>query len=701
MNRKEKLFGFIKDNKKTPFSYNEIIIMLDIKEEDKEELNCILSELLSEKKIVLTKKKRYKYNKENDYYEGVFIGNDRGFGFIRSDEFEEDFFVAPENKKNALNKDKVKFKIIELSRGEKRSVAVVTEIIERNNMTVVGTFKKSKNFGFVVADDKKLDKDIFISKKNCRNAKDGEKVVCKIINYGDKYKKPEGVITEIIGYFDVDGNDMISVIKKYDLPYKFPEKVINELKNMNLSVTEKNIENRIDLRDKMIITIDGEDAKDLDDAISLKKAGEFYILGVHIADVSHYVKENTKIDDEAYKRGTSVYLADRVIPMLPKELSNGICSLHPDVDRLTLSVFMTIDKKGNITSCDFKRTVIRSSYRLTYSGVTAILEGKEKCDRKLKTLLTNMQELALILRDKRKKRGSLDFNFPECKILFDKNNHPVEILKYELSVSNFIIEEFMLAANETVAEYVFWQNKPFLYRIHEKPDPDKMDKFKILVKNMGYSLKGINGEIHPKSLLDLLDKIKGDKAERIIQTIMLRSLMKARYSPENKGHFGLASKYYCHFTSPIRRYPDLIVHRLLKMIMDNEYSEEKIERYTSYLEKAALHTSEREEIAENAERDTDDIKKAIYMQDKIGEEFEGVISSVTNFGLFVELDNTVEGLVRYEDINDDYYNFDEKMYQATGERTGKKFTIGDRVLIRVKDSSPQLMEIDFKLIKKI
>lgn len=702
MTRKEKLFNFIKENRVTPFSFKELIIMLDIIEDDIPELEKLLGELLSEKKIILTKKKRYKYNKENDYFEGVFIGHDRGYGFIKCDEFENDFFVASEFKKNALNGDKVKFKIIKEKITDRRAEAVVTEIIERKNISVVGTFQKMKNFGFVIADDKKIDKDIFIPKKSIMNAKDGQKVVCRITDFGNERKKPEGIITEIIGYFEQSGNDVLSVIKKYDLPYLFPEDVTRQAESKSKESLYEVIKNRIDLRDRLIITIDGEDAKDLDDAISLSKKDDgTYVLGVHIADVSHYVKEGTVLDKEAYKRGTSVYLADRVLPMLPKSLSNGVCSLHPKVDRLALSVFMTVNLKGDIIAYDFKKSVINSKYRMTYNEVTEILENNKHCDKELYTLLNNMKELAVILRGKRQKRGSLDFNFPECKIVYDEYNHPIEIKKYELTVSNFIIEEFMLAANETVAEYVYWQNKPLIYRIHEEPDSDKMDKFKIFVKNMGYSIKGNNGSIHPKALLELLNKIKGDKAEKIIQTIMLRSLMKARYSPENKGHFGLASKFYCHFTSPIRRYPDLIVHRILKSIMDNTMNEETTERYISYIEKAAIHTSEREQIAENAERDTEDIKKAVYMADRIGEEFEGVISSVTNFGMFVELDNTVEGLIRYESLYDDYYEYDEKNYTAIGERTKMKFTIGDRVLISVVSANPQLMEIDFELIKKL
>lgn len=701
MTRKEKLYNFIKENKLTPFSFNELVIMLDVKNEDIKELEMLLAVLLSEKKIVLTKKKRYKYNIDEDLYEGEFIGHDKGFGFISSNEFEYDFFVSKDCKKNALNGDRVKFKIVKEKTSDKRAEAVITQIVERKNISVVGTFKKNKNFGFVIADDKKFDKDIFVSKKHWLTAADEDKVVCSIISYGNYDKKPEGKITEVLGNFFEDGNDVLSVIKKYDLPYIFSKKVLNEVKKVNETISKNDLENRVDLRDKLIITIDGEDAKDLDDAISLSKIEDKYILGVHIADVSHYVRQGTDIDKEAYLRGTSVYLADRVVPMLPKELSNGICSLHPGVDRLTMSVFITVNKKGDILDFDFKQSVINSKHRLTYNEVTEILTKDKKCDKKLKSLLSNMESLAMILRKKRQKRGSLDFDFPECKIIYDKNNNPIDITKYTLSISNYIIEEFMLLANETVAEYVYWQNKPLIYRIHEEPDPEKMDKFKVFIKNMGYTLKGGNDGVHPKALLELLEKIKGDKNEKIIQTIMLRSLMKARYSIENKGHFGLSSKFYCHFTSPIRRYPDLIVHRILKLIINNQFDEDLVQNYTSYIDKASVHTSERERVAENAERETEDIKKAIYMMSKIGEEFTGVISSVTNFGLFVELENTVEGLVRYEDLNDDYYNFDEKNYVATGERYKRKYTIGDNVLVRVKDANPQLMEVNFELIKKV
>lgn len=701
MTRKEKLYNFIKENKLTPFSFNELVIMLDIKDEDIKELESLLSILLSEKKIILTKKKRYKYNTDSDLYEGEFIGHDKGFGFISSKDFEYDFFVSKDFKKNALNGDKVKFKIVKEKTSDRRAEAVITEIIERKNISVVGTFVKNRNFGFVIADDKKFDKDIFISKKNWLTASDGDKVVCSILSYGNYDKKPEGKIIEVLGNFYEDGNDVLSVIKKYDLPYIFPKKVLNEVKTVSETISENDLHNRVDLRDKLIITIDGEDAKDLDDAISLSKIEDKYILGIHIADVSHYVYKDTNIDKEAYLRGTSVYLADRVIPMLPKELSNGICSLHPGVDRLTMSVFITINKKGDILDYDFKQSVINSKHRLTYNEVTDILTKDKKCDKKLKSLLLNMESLAMILRKKRQNRGSLDFDFPECKIIYDKNNNPVDITKYTLSVSNYIIEEFMLLANETVAEYVYWQNKPLIYRIHEEPDPEKIDKFKIFIKNMGYTLKGGHDGIHPKTLLELLEKIKGDKNEKIIQTIMLRSLMKARYSIENKGHFGLSSKFYCHFTSPIRRYPDLIVHRILKLILNNQFDEELTEYYISYIDKASLHTSEREKVAENAERETEDIKKAIYMMGKIGEEFSSVISSVTNFGLFVELENTVEGLIRYEDLRDDYYIFDEKNYVARGERLGRKYTIGDNVIVRVKDANPQLMEVNFELIKKV
>ncbi len=702
MDRKNKLFNFIKENSLTPFSFNEIVLILGINQDDIPELEKLLNELLSEKKIVLTKKKRYKYNRENDVFQGEFIGHDKGFGFISCSEFEKDFFVSPEHKKNALNGDIVKFKILSEGTSEKRAVAAVTEIVERNNIMVVGTYVKSRNFGFVIADDKKFDKDIYISGKNRSTAMDGDKVVCTIINYGSKDKNPEGRITEVIGNFYENGNDVLSVIKKYELPHIFSDKVIDEAKKISEDMPTKEFGSRLDLTDKLIITIDGADAKDLDDAISVEKNEDgSYTLGVHIADVSHYVKENTKLDKEAYIRGTSVYLADRVVPMLPKELSNGICSLHPDVLRLTLSVFMKIDDKGEIKDYDFKTSIIKSKYRLTYDYVTDVLENGAECPKELYTMLSDMNKLASKLRMKRQKRGSLDFEFPECKIIYDEDNFPIDIKRYSMTVANNIIEEFMLAANEIVAEHVYWQNLPLIYRIHEQPEPDKVDKFKVFIKNMGYVFKGNHSEIHPKSYLELLEKIKGDKNEKIIQTVMLRSLMKAKYSPDNKGHFGLASKYYCHFTSPIRRYPDLIVHRVLKDIMAGKMDESRIEYYISFIEKAAAYTSERERVAENAERETIDIKKTEYMLDKIGEEFEGVISSVTNFGIFVELENTVEGLIRYETLRDDYYNFDETNYTAIGERYGKKYKIGDSVLIRVIDAKPQLMEVDFQLIKKI
>ncbi|MBE7020293.1 MAG: ribonuclease R [Ruminococcaceae bacterium] len=702
MNRKEKIYNFIKDNQLTPFTFNEIALMLGVNSDDMEEFDKLLHELLSEKKIILTKKKRYKYNRQNDLFQGVFTGHDKGFGFISCPEFDKDFFVSPSDKKNALNGDVVRFKILSDAEGDKRTLAAVVEIVERKNITVVGTYIKNKNFGFVIADDKKFDKDIYIPGKNRSTANDGDKVVCTILDYGKNGKNPEGIITEVLGDFFEDGNDVLSVIKKYELPYIFPPKVMKEVECISSGISEKELQDRVNLTEKMIITIDGADAKDLDDAISVEKNSDnTYTLGVHIADVSHYVKEGTSLDKEAYKRGTSVYLADRVVPMLPKELSNGICSLHPDVLRLTLSVFMKINNKGEIVDYDFVSSYIKSKYRLTYDFVTKVLEDNEGCPDELKMLLHNMKELALLLRCKRQKRGSLDFDFPECKIIYDENNFPVDIKRYSMTIANNIIEEFMLLANETVAEHIYWQNYPLIYRIHEQPDPDKIDKFKIFIKNMGYVFKVSHEEIHPKSYLDLLEKIKGDKNERIIQTVMLRSLMKAKYSPENKGHFGLASKFYCHFTSPIRRYPDLIVHRVLKDSITGKIDEARIDFFDAFISKASEHTSERERIAESAERDTVDIKKAEYMMEKIGEEFEGVISSVTNFGIFVELDNTVEGLVRYEYMRDDYYIYDDTNYIAIGERTGKKYKIGDGVMVRVIDSNPQLMEVDFQLIKKI
>lgn len=702
MDRKQKVFEFIKETRNTPLRLDELMAVLEVPESDKEEFTEVLRQLLREDKLHLTKKKRYAYNEKGDCHKAKFVGHDKGFGFAELLEEEgQDIFIKSDCVNGAMNGDTVLIKIVRQATEDRRSEGEVVEILERANTRLVGTFQKCKNFGFVIADEKKMNMDIYIPSKGINGAKNGQKVVCRLTQYGGKNKKPEGKIVEVIGFPDEADNDILSVIKQYGLSEEFPKKVMAEAKRVS-KISDEDKKGRLDLTGEPIITIDGDDAKDLDDAISLKKLenGDYY-LGVHIADVSHYVRDKSQLDKEAFERGTSVYLVDRVIPMLPRELSNGICSLNPHEDRLAMSTFMTIDQSGKVKDHQVHPSVIRSCHRMTYRNVTRILEGDSGEDLKqykdIEPMLFQMKELAMLLREKRRARGSLDFNFPECKVELDENNRPVGIYKYELSISNFIIEEFMLITNETIAEYVFWQNKPFVYRIHEEPESEKMQKFFILVKNLGYRIK-MPKEIKPRQLLEILELCKGKKEEKIISTIMLRSLMKAKYSPENKGHYGLAAKYYCHFTSPIRRYPDLIIHRILKLILENKMEGEALARYQALTERAALQSSDREMIADNAERDTQDIKKAEYMQQFIGEEMEGIISSVTGFGIFVELENTIEGLIRYADIEGEFFDFIETNYTAVGKRTGKTFSIGDRVRVRVKAASPALRQIDFELL---
>ncbi len=702
MDRKEKVFAFIKDTKDTPLKLPELMAVLQVPEEDREELEQILKQLLQEEKIYLTKKKRYAYDPRNELLQARFVGHEKGFGFAELTETEgEDIFLPAEATRGAMHGDIVLVKITRERVGDRRCEGEVCEIVQRANTRVVGTFQRRKRFGFVIPDEKKLSRDIYIPSDALNGAKSGQKVVCRLTAYGGKTKHPEGKIIEVIGYPDEGDNDIRSVIRQYGLSEQFPKPVEREAKAV-CQLTEKDFEGRLDLRKELIITIDGEDAKDLDDGVSLTRLenGDF-LLGVHIADVSHYVRERSALDKEALARGTSVYLVDRVIPMLPRELSNGICSLNPHEDRLTFSVLMTVGQDGRVKEHQIKETVICSRHRMTYRDVTRILAGEQGEDlshyQDVIPMLREMETLAMLLRGKRRERGSLDFNFPECKILLDENNRPVDVHPYELSVSNFIIEEFMLLANETVAEFAFWQSIPFVYRIHEEPDAEKMQKFLLLCKNLGYRVKA-SREIKPRQLLEILERCKGQSEEKVISTVMLRSLMKAKYAPENKGHYGLAAKYYCHFTSPIRRYPDLMIHRILKALLRGELTPELIGRWQAIVEQAALQSSEREIIADSAERDTRDIKKAEYMQQFIGQQFDGIISSVTGFGIFVELPNTVEGLIRYADVEGDYFAFHEGNYTAVGERTGRRFAIGDRVRVKVVSASPALRQIDFMLV---
>ena len=582
----------------------------------------------------------------------------------------------------------------------------------------VGVFQKSKNFGFVVLDDKKIKTDIYISKKNSKKAKNNQKVVVQILKQPEKNKKAEGRIIEILGNINQAGVDMLSLVKDYDLPYEFPEAVINEAKAIKQEVAKKDIPNRLDLRNKIIFTIDGEDAKDLDDAVSVEKLKNGnYLLNVSIADVSYYVKEKSKLDKEAIIRGTSIYMLDRVIPMLPKELSNGICSLNQKEDRFAITVLMEINKKGEVVSSDIQKSVIKVTRRMSYKEVQTILdevegaEDKEIFNQKDKKKLLKecepyfehfkrMSELAKILNQRRAKAGSLNLDIPESKITLNEQGVAIKVEKYDMYFANEIIEQFMLTANETVAEKFYWLEAPFIYRVHEVPDEEKIDELNKFLWNLGYKIKGNKDNIHPKAFAEVLEKVKGKPEERVVSNLILRTLKVARYEAENKGHFGIASKYYCHFTSPIRRYPDLFIHRIISKYLEENYQlkESEIEKYSSQAVKYAERSSEREKIAQKVERDADAIKKAEYMQSKIGKEYEGIISSITSFGMFVELPNTVEGLIHFEDLGNEYFIYDEEKKTLQGEKSKKIYKIGDSIKVRVIFADKLTRKVDFEKI---
>ena len=587
------------------------------------------------------------------------------------------------------------------------------------NDTLVGLFQKSRNFGFVVPDDKKiLGTDIFISKKDTMKAKNNQKVVVQITKLPTKDRKAEGKIVEILGNVNQAGIDMMSLIREYDLPYEFPQAVLEQARDIKQQVSETEIKNRLDLRAEEIFTIDGEDAKDLDDAVQVKKTENgTYLLGVHIADVSNYVTEDSFLDREAIIRGTSVYMLDRVIPMLPVELSNGICSLNAGQDRLALSVLMEIDKEGKVISSDIKKSVIHVTERMSYKGVQKILdnydrkiegiEDKEtreivKKYKQYKEHFKRMEELAHILKARREKAGSLNLDIPETKIILDEDGYAVDITKYELNFANEIIEQFMLTANETVAEKFFWLEAPFIYRVHEEPDLEKVSELNKFLFNFGYRVKCTKEAVHSTAFEEVLEKVKGKPEERVVSNLVLRTLKVARYEAENLGHFGIASKYYCHFTSPIRRYPDLFIHRIISKYIEEGYnlSTEEIEKYKSEAEKYAKQSSDREKIAQKVERDSVDIKMAEYMQDKIGNEYDGIVSSITSFGMFVELENTVEGLVRFDDLGNEYFIYDEDRKTLLGEQTKILYKIGDKIRVRVIRADKQLRQIDFEKVEE-
>ena len=639
---------------------------------------------------------------------GTFRKNQKGFGFVKIEELEDEIYISKENTLNALNGDTVQIEIkANQEKTEDQKIeGKIIKIIRHEKNTVVGTFQKNRNFGFVVPDDKNFGTDIFISKSHWGKARNNHKVLVKITKYPEKGKNAEGEIIEVLGGINEAGVDMLSLIKQYELPYKFPEEVVNEAKAFGTKINPNDMENRKDLRNDIIFTIDGEDAKDLDDAIHVEKlANGNYKLDVHIADVSHYVREKTELDKEAYLRGTSIYMLGRVIPMLPRELSNGICSLNAGEDRYTLSCSMEITPKAKIVNSDIYKAVINVTERMSYTDVQKILD---KSDEEVLTRYEKyikdfelMAELANILKAKRNENGYLNLDIPESKIILDENGFAIDVKKYETYFSNEIIEQFMLAANETVAEKFYWLQAPFIYRNHEAPALDKVKELNKVLFNFGYKIK-ISKEdiIYPNEFAKILEDVKGKPEEKVVSNIILRTLRVAKYEAENKGHFGIASKYYCHFTSPIRRYPDLFIHRIISKYIETDYmvNDFWIKKYEKRAEKRAENCSERERTATKVEREAIDIKKAEFMEDKIGEEYDGIVSSVTNFGIFVELDNTVEGLIRYEKLGDEYFIYNEERREAIGENSHKVYKIGDKVKIRVIDANKLLRRIDFEIV---
>ena len=642
------------------------------------------------------KKQTKKNNKVNNNLQiGTFIANEKGFGFIEIEGQAEDIFVAPEDVKSAMNGDIVSFRVIEEARDGLRAEGRVIDVLKRNVRVVVGTYQRSKNFGFVVVDDSKIE-DIYIPKNLKGKAKNNDKVVVQIVKYPENNKSAEGKIIEVLGKADDTNVDLISILRMYDLKQTFPKMVQTEVKDIPQVI--HGIEGRVDLRDKEIFTIDGADTKDIDDAISLSKNGDNYLLGVHIADVSTYVRENTPLDKEASKRGTSVYLIDTVIPMLPKELSNGICSLNPNVDRYALSIDMEIDKNGNVVNKKIYKSVICSKKQMTYDNVYKVVEENEAPAgyEKFKNTLLLMKELALILIDKRKSKGAIDFEIPEAKILLDENDKVVEIKPRENTIANRIIEQFMVLANECIAEFFHSKEIPFIYRIHETPDEEKVEKLKIFLNNINYVVDFAE-EVTPKDLQRVVEKYKGSEEEKVVSTTILRTMRLAKYSNENIGHFGLALKDYCHFTSPIRRYPDLFIHRVISNYLDKKIDEKKKTKFAKLAIKFADMSSDAERKAEEAERELEKIKMCEYMSEHIDEEFDGIISSVTSFGVFVELENTIEGLVHVENMKDDYYIFDEKNVLMVGKNSKKVLKIGDKVRIKVIAADKMLRKIDFEI----
>lgn len=707
-----------------PMRLREIATLLNLKKPEKEDLYEILEALQKEHKVQVDTKGRYslvsgrrgkhgKYEKKHEarsdknvsIKEGIFIGHPKGFGFVEIEGEEEDIFIPEEDTGTAVHQDRVRIVVREEQKEGKRREGSVTGILERGMTEVVGTYQSNRDYGFVISDNPKFSKDVFIPKKDSKGVKNGDKVIATITDYGSKNKSPEGKVKENLGNCRAPGTDILAIVKSFGIPSEFPERVMNQAMRVPDHVLEADFDGRMDLRNVQMVTIDGEDAKDLDDAVSLSKENGIYHLGVHIADVSNYVQGGSALDREALKRGTSVYLADRVIPMLPGRLSNGICSLNKGVDRLTLSCLMDIDEQGTVISHKIAETVICVDERMSYTDVKNILEdtdaeAKERY-AELVPMFFLMKELSSILRSSRHNRGSIDFDFPESKIILNAAGRAIDVKPYEANVATRIIEDFMLLANETVAKEYCRGDYPFVYRTHENPDPDKVESLLTLIHNQGISIQKAKEEITPKEIQSILESIEGLPNEPLISRLALRTMKQARYTTECSGHFGLAAKYYCHFTSPIRRYPDLQIHRIIRDNLRGRLQREgKTEHYREILDEVARQSSVCERRADEAERESDKLKKAEYMSYHLGEEFEGIISGVTGWGFYVELPNTVEGLVHVNTLRDDYYIFDQDTYELRGDMTKKAYRLGQKIKVRVEDADPMMKTIDFVIAEE-
>lgn len=739
--RKKVIYDMICDKQYIPMKIKEMAILLQVPRENRQQLKDVLDALMIDGKIEVTSKGKYR-KASAKLLQGTFLAHPRGYGFVEIESRESDIFVPEDQTGDAMHRDLVQVVLLGGAEGKRQEGSVV-RVLEHGIHELIGTYQKARSYGFVLPDNQRITSDIFVPQECSRGAMDGHKVLVELTSYGGKGKKPEGRVKEIIGHINDPGTDILSVVYEYELPFEFPERVMNQAARIPDAVSEADMAGRRDLRDVQMVTIDGEDAKDLDDAVSLTFDGEQYHLGVHIADVANYVQENSALDREAYKRGTSVYLADRVIPMLPHRLSNGICSLNAGVDRLAMSCLMDLDRKGNVISHEVTESVIRVDRRMSYNEVQKILdyrrasreEGRETADTKaqgrgeeagkelpgaqsgedkmqtrqsvrelvdacgsLVPMFEQMEELASLLHTRRRRRGSIDFNFPEAKVVLDENGVPLEIHAYEHNTATNLIEEFMLAANETIAEHFFWQEIPFLYRTHESPDEEKIKSLAAFIGSFGYGIKGVSDEVHPKELQKLLARIADTPEEMMISRLTLRSMKQARYTTESTGHFGLAARHYCHFTSPIRRYPDLQIHRIIKDVLRGRMTQEKAGHYQALLPEAADHLSRMERRADEAERETIKLKKAEYMMRHIGEEYEAVISGIMSYGMYAELPNTVEGLIHVSRMYDDRYYYREETYEMYGIDTGRVFRLGDRVRVRVTDADKTTKTVDFELV---